>query len=788
MDGINVKDLIQLDPALLQQLEELKQKALEAAKALREGIKNGDLSKEAMKKLEEGAKVASDAYENLKNSLTGTQQEQLKFIETQSNMAKAFGASGQIVNLFTSGLQTLVSSMSSSAQVLGVMGSDLYRQFVNPLQDANLTLLKSIPGFGKLDEAMQNLKDTQNVARVSSILLGESLGAANEKAKEYPTYLRESAAVTGIAAKEINEMNAILQQVPGALSLTGEGFAGIAELQGRSIETSAALGVTLRAFGMDSSAAANLAKDAWFGFGQTAEETIKQMGLIADASKKTGVDRKTAADQIKDASSSLAIFGQKTGSASSMWTTFMQNLSNTIPINEVQKMVKGLIEGIANMSVEARAFMGMMSGITSGQTALGGALQLELALRPGADEATRSEGLQKHMQGLTDTLARFTGGQVITLEQAAHNPQLEVQFQLQRQMLGKLTGITNQEQQNRVLEVLQGVRSGGMAAIEGTQALQEVYEQGASVADQQLSALKRIEQVLRTGMGDLADKQLEAADTVLRSDKLSAMGSAIGRSSQLKFAETQEATNLMRDMGEMLGNAPEKFLKTVENVRGETTQKDIMNLTRSFAAGLTGEKAELKEVTPRQPGEKEVQATIQKPRIPGEQEIQATITAKSPMESVDNSLLNQIKNVNVPVENITKSVNSVSDEFNSLAVNMNKINQELKNFAAMPSTQPTKETSNMDKMHEEFQMVINALNETKNNEIFTPDVPKTTTTSAAAVNNQLQARIENIQGESNTNIDVVINVNGNSNMKIDENHVRKNIQELMNGITGWNEK
>ena len=763
-DEFNIKDFIQLDPSINEKIKEL-QKAVDLAqKALAEGIRKM-LPEKDIEMLAKGVKEAEKNLKNLKSTLTEVEKEQLNFLNLQNTLAESFGASGTIVNTFSDHLQNFVSGISKSAHVLGAMGNATYKDFINPMADANLTVLGAIPGFKSLDEAMQRLKDTQNVARVSSILLGEGLDVANKKAKEYPATLRESAAVTGINAKELNDMNVVLQQVPGALDLTGKGFANIAALQGRSIQKTAALAVVMRSFKMTGAEAAQFAEKAWFGFGQTTEETIKQMGRIASASKQTGVDSKTASDQIKEASGSLAIFGQKTGAASEVWTTFMQNLSNTVPINEVQKMVTGLIQNIANMSVESRAFMGMMSGITSGKSALGGALELELALRPGSDEATKNAGLQKHMQGLTDTLARFAGGQIITLEQAAHNPQLEVQFQLQRQMLGKLTNITNQEQQNRVLEVLKGVQSGGMAAIEGTQALQDVYKQGTAIADQELSALKRIEQLLRVIVGDQADKQLEGLDYSLRSDKLSSIATTLGRSSQLGFTETEQANFAMTDLGEIFKDAPSKFANAVKMSRGELKKEDMQKMLSSFFKGVSGERTKLVEKHVRMPGETEVQGNISK-----ERDFKQNILEHA---------------INLPTEKVTNNINSISEEFNTLALNMSKINAQLKNFSSAPPVNLSETTMPFDKVNDSLQLVANSLSDVKNNEIFTTEVPNLNQENKT-ITNPINARIENIK---NGNINVEITVNGLLNENFNKSaleNVGRDTGEALRRVLGIN--
>lgn len=193
-----------------------------------------------------------------------------------------------------------------------------------------------------------------------------------------------------------------------------------------------------------------------------------------------------------------------------MWRTFATTLSSGgVPIKEIGGIVEKVTSGIAGMSVQQRAFVSMMGGRGGGRGALAGALRMELEMRqPG--------GMNRQLQDLTRTLARFGGGRIITLEQAARTPGMEQQFLLQRQMLSKLGIQGTAEQQNRILEVLNKVQSGGMSQVEGTEALNNAFETGKSIQEKSLTTLERIEQWLRIMVGEATDEGIERIDDVLR--------------------------------------------------------------------------------------------------------------------------------------------------------------------------------------------------------------------------------------------------------------------------------
>ena len=57
-------------------------------------------------------------------------------------------------------------------------------------------------------------------------------------------------------------------------------------------------------------------------------------------------------------------------------------------------------------------------------------------------------------EGMRETLKSFTGGDIITVKEAAAAPELSTQFYTQQKMLGSTYGISDSATQNRVLEYL----------------------------------------------------------------------------------------------------------------------------------------------------------------------------------------------------------------------------------------------------------------------------------------------------------------------------------------------
>jgi len=262
----------------------------------------------------------------------------------------------------------------------------------------------------------------------------------------------------------------------------------------------------MRGAGLDVSKAAELITSRYMKFGEVSQDVSKQILQVSKASAETGINIEIAQNQIVQASEPLAIFGRKSGESAKLWATFTNALKNKIPIQEVGKLVQRVTKSMADMNLQSRAFISQMSGMAQGAGALGGALKMELAMRgPG--------GLKRNMQALTQTLARFGGGRVITLQQAAENPALQMQFQLQRQMVGQLTGVQGGQAQARVLEVLQKMQSGGISQLDASKTLKDLTATGSKAQEASLTALDRIATIISAGNSILTG--ISATDAVM---------------------------------------------------------------------------------------------------------------------------------------------------------------------------------------------------------------------------------------------------------------------------------
>ncbi|MFA5048980.1 MAG: hypothetical protein WC516_08205 [Patescibacteria group bacterium] len=485
-------------------------------------------------------KLAADADEatkkvsSLEEALDAFNRKAIESSEDSKSLGNALGAAGEgakaLALTIGGGLKTSLNAIKEVGEVAFASVSKSARGLYDPLKESTTIANlfgdvggKAIRGF---DEAIKNLVTAQMTMRSAIAVSGQSIKESAEAIKNYPQALREMSAYTGFTKGEIDKFNQTVgRMMPESLRMASKESVGLKDNVGGMVQPTVVAMTAFKAFGIEGAAAANKTLEAFLSFSQSPIDTARNLGVMAAAAKGTGIDLQTAQEQISKSSSSLAIFGRQTGESAAVWRTFAETLrAGGVPIAEVGNIVESVTKSIAGMSMENRAFIGMMSGLTKGASALGGALKLELAMR-------QEGGMQKNLEALSGTLAKFGGGKIITLEQAENNPQLEQQFVLQRQMLGKLGMQGTAEQQNRMLEVLQKVQSGGMSAIDADKATKEIFDKGKDLQQASLTALESIDRTLQATFGGGIDTKLDDMNQGLK-------GSGPGGKSNLEAWQT----------------------------------------------------------------------------------------------------------------------------------------------------------------------------------------------------------------------------------------------------------
>jgi hypothetical protein len=98
-------------------------------------------------------------------------------------------------------------------------------------------------------------------------------------------------------------------------------------------------------------------------------------------------------------------------------------------------------------------------------------------------------------EGMRETLKSLTGGEIITVKEAAASPELSTQFYTQQKMLGSTFGISDSATQNRVLEYLSQLEDATYAGDQDTvDMLSKQIEEATKSNDKTMSLQEKMSQ------------------------------------------------------------------------------------------------------------------------------------------------------------------------------------------------------------------------------------------------------------------------------------------------------
>lgn len=404
----------------------------------------------------------------------------MEAVRIQSELRKEFSGtalSGSGLDRSLSQLTTTLLGVGASATLLGTKTGTALLQ---PFSDAQQVIGGIHPKVAQLNEVFRKNAEAQDLVNVGYLALGKSMGDIKGRGDLVIDAVQKTAAQFFFTGQEQQKFIENTRTIPGVLDAVTTAAAGA----GKNMTQMAQYMLVARGAGLTTAEGAKVLDTAYKQFGTVGMPKVaEELAKFASAAKDTGVPIGIVQEKIVAASGPLAIFGNKMTEATSVWKTFTQSLKD-VPVDEVGRLTQQVTSNIATMSLGTQAFVAQMSGMVHGVTALGGALRMELAMRePG--------GMERNLERVMQTISRMGGGRIINLQEAAQTPALEMQFQLQRQMVGQMLGVQGGQQQSRILEVLQSMEKGGASGTEASKNIQELMADGQKAQTASTTAMEQ---------------------------------------------------------------------------------------------------------------------------------------------------------------------------------------------------------------------------------------------------------------------------------------------------------
>jgi hypothetical protein len=193
--------------------------------------------------------------------------------------------------------------------------------------------------------------------------------------------------------------------------------------------------------------------------GLSTQKAAETMAMFGEVARDTGFKVSDVAGSLQGVANNFAKLGMSASFGAGILEGFTRSLKSVgIGFENALELSAGLSNSIGNLSSNyAMAYVTFQRGgldFNKSGTALGASIGMRAEM---LDAEKRGDQGQMGMQiagAIKDTLASFTGGEILTVTEARDNPQLEALYFTQTELLKSMYGITDTAAQDRTLELL----------------------------------------------------------------------------------------------------------------------------------------------------------------------------------------------------------------------------------------------------------------------------------------------------------------------------------------------
>lgn len=441
--GKFTQDMNQLSDAAKAGTESVKEAASfigslnQAVETLGKGLTNG---KSGFEDLTSAATLMSDAIGKVGTTAAGLTALIPGLNGFSGGVAASFSAFANI----SSGLSKVLSDVTKDAINFG-------DSFSKPVRDLDKNMLELTKSFGMGIDSARAMTDS-----IPEQALTDFSKAAHVSTGELISLLD--------ATKGLNlPMETLTQSVSTAYG---------------NLDLYTVAAVQASAAGIGTSEAARLLETAISKQGMSAQAATEVMAGFSEVARETGISFSTVANTLNSAVNQF----NKLGMSADFGRPILENFAKTVKdvglgIDVATESTQSLVSAMGGLSDNyGLAYLTQIRG--GGGATAGGVLGTSIEMRQSLREAEATGGqgsmaieMAKQMK---ETIAGLTGGNIITLEQAAGSPDLQSQFYMQGQMLSQY-GIRDTGTQDAVLDLLAKIDEAG--AMGDTQGQKELAEQ-----------------------------------------------------------------------------------------------------------------------------------------------------------------------------------------------------------------------------------------------------------------------------------------------------------------------
>ena len=391
------------------------------------------------------------------------------FTAATDDMARASVSLGDDISGLREGFEQFIQDINNLGNVANKISGSLGTSFKASMEMLTGTLRNVSEGAidmakqaNDITDSLDKGTDTFRDYKAMIADIGFGFGKTYEESQKFGNSLRET----------VNKTNFGLFIDPGEIILTAKAFAeaGMSlENLNKTIDTSIGKFTILETVvtlqnrtGMDRREIVNAMTDATIKQGFSIEEATRQIAAYSDVAEKTGLTVKDVKNSLEGTANQFSELGLSAEFSRPFLENFVRSLESVgMGIKNATGLSSTLSRSLVGLSQDySKAFITFQRGgldMGGGGGLLGAAISLEDRIMS-ARTSEEQQDLAMELGGaMSDTLASFGGGQIVTVRDAMERPELMSQLAVQKQLLSQMYNITG-TQASRTLELLKQLK------------------------------------------------------------------------------------------------------------------------------------------------------------------------------------------------------------------------------------------------------------------------------------------------------------------------------------------
>jgi hypothetical protein len=357
----------------------------------------------------------------------------------------------------TLGMIDLVKALPNGAAIAAPF--EMLQAAMKATADIAIVGIKSFNNLGKSQDAITSMSRGLNASMYD---LASNFAGSYDEAKKFSIYLEKSSLGLYDAAGGVLQLS---DSIKAAEALSGAGIplqkmGEAIQFAGGELNMFSLAVLHSQSLGMELSSYAQKISDAMMNQGLSSQQAVEQMTMFGEISKAIGLPVESVASNLSGMADKFSLLGIKASFGAPILEGFTKTLNGLgLGTKNALELTSTFSDALVKLTSDyAAAYVTFQRGgldIGSGGGVLGASIGLRAKSIDAEKNGTQGDLAMDLANSMKETLQSFTGGQVITVTEAAASPELQATFYTQTQLLKDLYGIQDTGAQDRTLELLQ---------------------------------------------------------------------------------------------------------------------------------------------------------------------------------------------------------------------------------------------------------------------------------------------------------------------------------------------